>query len=173
MRWVWIDRVLELETGRRLVAIKHVSLSEDHIHDHFVAEPERGLRAMPVMPASLIIEGMAQSGGILVGHANQFREKVVLAKVNKVELEREAGPGATLRYTAVVERMDEGGASVLGTVEVFDHYTPGVAEKIGRVDLMFSHLDKNMTGMGFPEHNFVFGETFRTLLQTSGIQVDF
>ncbi|MCA9282371.1 MAG: beta-hydroxyacyl-ACP dehydratase [Phycisphaeraceae bacterium] len=173
MRWVWIDRVLELETGRRLVAIKHVSLSEDHIHDHFVAEPERSLRAMPVMPASLIIEGMAQSGGILVGHANQFREKVVLAKVSKVELEREAGPGHTLKYTAEIERMDESGASVNGTVELIDHTAGGKPQRIGRIDLIFSHIDKNMSGMGFPEHNFVFSETFRTLLQTSGIQVDF
>lgn len=173
MRWMWIDRVLELEPRHRLVAIKHVSLSEDHMHDHFGAEPERGLAALPVMPASLIIEGMAQSGGILVGHANQFREKVVLAKVSKVELDREAGPGHTLRYTAVIERMDESGASVNGTVDLIDHANGRKPVGIGRIDLIFSHIDKNMSGMGFPEHNFVFGETFRTLLRTSGIQVDF
>lgn len=173
MRWMWIDRVLELDPGRRLVAIKHVSLSEEHMHDHFEAEPERGLSALPIMPASLIIEGMAQSGGILVGHANQFREKVVLAKVNRVELEREAGPGHTLRYTAVMERMDQTGASVQGTVELIDHAPGGSPCVIGRIDLMFSHIDKNMSGVGFPEHNFVFGETFRTLLQTSGIRTDF
>lgn len=173
MRWMWIDRVLELEKGRRLVAIKHVSLSEEHMHDHFEADASRGWPALPIMPASLIIEGMAQTGGILVGHANGFREKVVLAKVSKVELEREAGPGHTLRYTAVIERMDEGGASVQGTVELMDHAPGSTPQMIGRVDLIFSHIDKNMGGMGFPDHNFVFGETFRTLLQTSGIRVDF
>lgn len=173
MRWVWIDRVLSLEKGRRLVAIKHVSLSEDHIHDHFAADEERGLPAMPVMPASLIVEGMAQTGGILVGHANDFREKVVLAKVSRVELDREAPPGGTLRYTAVVDRMDDSGATTRGTVELLDHADPGAATAIGRIDLIFSHIDKNMAGMGFPEHNFVFGESFRTLLRTSGIDVPF
>lgn len=173
MRWVWIDRILVLEPRERLVAIKHVSLSEDHIHDHFASDAGRGLPAMPLMPASLIIEGMAQSGGILVGHANDFREKVVLAKVSRVELEREAPPGGTLRYTAVIDRMDASGASVRGTVELLDHAEAGAAHAIGRIDLIFSHLDKNMSGMGFPEHNFVFGESFRTLLLTSGIEVPF
>ncbi len=173
MRWVWIDRILVLEPRKRLVAIKHVSLSEDHIHDHFAPDAGRGLPAMPLMPASLIIEGMAQSGGILVGHANDFREKVVLAKVSRVELDREAPPGGTLRYTAVIDRMDASGASVRGTVELLDHAEAGAAHAIGRIDLIFSHLDKNMSGMGFPEHNFVFGESFRTLLLTSGIEVPF
>jgi hypothetical protein len=36
---------------------------------------------------------------------------------------------------------------------------------------MFSHLDQNMAGESFPEHNFVFGEGFKTLLRTSGIAV--
>ena len=78
MRWIWIDRVVELVPRERLVAIKNVSLAEDHLHDHFAAEGSRP--AMPVMPASLIIEGMAQTAGILVGHAEGFREKVILAK---------------------------------------------------------------------------------------------
>src|SRR6187397_3050404 len=110
MRWMWIDRVVELVPRERLVAIKNVSLAEDHLHDHFAARagdgaaPERA--AMPIMPASLIVEGMAQSAGILVGHAEGFKEKVVLAKVGLAELEREVLPGQTLRYTAVIKQMD-------------------------------------------------------------------
>src|SRR5262247_982065 len=98
MRWMWIDRVVSLEPGKRLVAVKHVSLAEEHLHDHFPADALGP--AMPIMPASLIIEGMAQTAGILVGHAEDFREKVILAKVSKAELSEEAAPGYTLRYTA-------------------------------------------------------------------------
>src|SRR4029077_7342523 len=103
---MWVDRVVELVPRQRLVAIKNVSLAEEHLHDHFAADPGRGLPALPVMPASLILEGMAQTAGILVGHAENFREKVILAKIGKAELDRDATPGTTLRYTATIERMD-------------------------------------------------------------------
>ena len=178
MRWMWIDRIVELVPGERLVAIKNVSLAEDHLHDHFpavVGEDGRTVRpAMPVMPASLIIEGMAQTAGILVGHAEGFREKVILAKVTRATLNRDAPPGVTLRYTATLVQQSPLGASTQGRVELLDHGSPGAGfVEIGRIDLMFSHLDQNMAGMEFPEHNFVFSESFRTLLRTSGIACDF
>jgi len=167
---MWIDRIVELVPRERLVAVKNVSLAEDHLHDHFAAAPGRA--ALPVMPASLIIEGMAQSAGILVGHAEGFREKVILAKVSLAELERDAGPGDTLRYTATVRQMDGAGASTSGVVELLDPARPAEGWKtIGKIDLMFSHLDRNMGGLEFPEHNFVFGESFKTLLRLSGVAV--
>lgn len=174
MRWMWIDRIIELEPGRRLVAVKNVSLAEEHLHDHFAADAARGLAALPVMPACFIVEGMAQTGGILVGHAEGFREKVILAKIGRAELTRDAGPGSTLRYTATIERMDPTGASIKGVVEMLDHakFAAGY-QPLGSIELVFSHLDNNMGGAGqtgrdFPEHNFVFGEGFKTLLRTSG-----
>lgn len=175
MRWMWIDRIVELEPRRRLVALKNVSLAEDHLHDHFPASS--GLPALPIMPASLIIEGMAQAAGILVGHAGGFREKVILAKVNHAELTRDATPGMALRYTATIERLDENGAATRGVVELIAWHAPALrgmpgVEEIGRIDLMFSHIDRNLAGVEFPEHNFVFGESFRTLLRTSGIAVE-
>lgn len=165
---MWIDRVVELETGKRLVAIKNVSLAEEHLHDHFAASGDTP--ALPVMPASLIIEGMAQSAGILVGHAEGFREKVILAKVSRAELSCDAPAGITIRYTATVERMDEAGASTSGVVEFLDAAT-GRAEEVGTIDLMFAHIDHNRSGVVFPEHNFVFGEGFKTLLRTSGVEL--
>ena len=51
MRWLWIDTFVEFESGKRAVTIKNVTQSEDHLHDHFPG--------FPVMPASLMIEGMA------------------------------------------------------------------------------------------------------------------
>src|SRR5205823_5539388 len=106
MRWMWIDRIVELVPRERMVAIKNVSLAEEHLHDHFAARAEGSgfpaRPAMPIMPASLIIEGMAQTAGILVGHAEGFKEKVILAKVGLAELEREATPGTTLKYTAMI-----------------------------------------------------------------------
>ncbi len=170
MRWMWIDRIVSLEPGRRLVAIKNVSLAEDHLHDHFASDPTRGLSAAPVMPASLIVEGMAQSAGILVGHAHGFREKVILAKIGTAELTHDAAPGFTLRYTATIRSMDAQGAATEGLVELLD-VDSGRCTTIGRIDLMFSHIDQNMAGTSFPEHNFVFGDSFKTLLRMSGIAI--
>ncbi len=170
MRWMWIDRVIELQPAARMVAIKNVSLAEEHLHDHFAADPARDLPALPIMPMSLIIEGMAQTAGILVGHANDFKEKVVLAKVSRAELTCDVTPGSTLVYTADIERLDETGAATRGTVELINHADGGSRSTIGQIDLMFSHLDRNMAGREFPADNFVFGEAFRTLLRTSGIE---
>jgi 3-hydroxyacyl-[acyl-carrier-protein] dehydratase len=169
---MWIDRIVELVEGERLVAIKNVSLAEDHLHDHFPGDASRGLSAMPVMPGSLMIEGMAQSAGILVGHANAFQEKVVLAKINKARIERDPTPGTTVRYTATITRMDETGAATEGTVELIDSAT-GASEEVGEVALMFSHLDANRGGAEFPKHNFVFSDAFRDVLVNSGIPADF
>jgi 3-hydroxyacyl-[acyl-carrier-protein] dehydratase len=168
MRWMWIDRVVEVVPRERLVAIKNVSLAEEHLHDHFPADAEAGQPALPVMPASLVIEGMAQTGGVLVGHAVDFAEKVVLAKVSRVELTEDAPPGVTLRYTARVQRLDDSGASTRGDVELLDP-TTGHTRTIGRIDLIFAFADRNRAGAVFPEHNFVFGEQFKTLLHMSGL----
>ncbi len=168
MRWMWIDRIIELIPRSRLVAVKTVSLSEDHIHDHFPAVD--ALPALPIMPASLIVEGAAQAAGILVGHAENFTQKVVLAKVNRAEFTREAPAGSTLRYTASLSQIDRAGASASVLVELGrpDH-GPVMFHPIGQVDLMFSHLDQSMTGVEFPAHNFVFGENLRAILRSSGI----
>jgi 3-hydroxyacyl-[acyl-carrier-protein] dehydratase len=169
MRWMWIDRVVELVPGARLVAVKHVSLAEEHLHDHFPASGN--LPSLPIMPMSLVCEGMAQSAGILVGHAEGFREKVILAKISKARMDVDATPGSTLRYTATIERMDHAGASTKGLVEVIEQGPAGplAPKAVGQIDMLFSHLDNNSAGVVFPEHNFVFGEAFKTLLRTSGV----
>jgi 3-hydroxyacyl-[acyl-carrier-protein] dehydratase len=165
MRWLWIDRILELEKARRCVAVKNVSLAEDVLHDHFPRTADRP--ATPVLPNTLIIEGMAQTAGILVGHANDFAEKVILAKISKAAFTAAALPGYTLRYTATIDRIDETGASTLGTVDRIDPAT-GAVVPLASIELMFSHIDRNRSGLAFPEHNFVFTEQFMDLLRQSG-----
>lgn len=165
MRWIWIDRILELEKGKRCVAIKNVSLAEEVVHDHFPAGPGRA--RMPVLPNPLIVEGMAQTAGILVGHANDFAEKVILAKVGRATFTAAAWPGFTLRYSAQIERMDATGASTTGKVERVDPGT-GQAIPLAEIELLFSHIDKNRSGLAFPDHNFVFTDQFMDLLRQSG-----
>lgn len=167
MRWMWIDRILELERGQRCVTVKNVSLAEEHLHDHFPRTD--AYPATPIMPASLMIEGMAQTAGILVGHARDFQEKVILAKITRAQLERDVTPGQTIFYTATLDRIDEAGAATTGIVELLDHVDPEATRtEIGRIELLFSHIDNNMQGLGFPEENFVFTDQFMDLLKRSG-----
>lgn len=167
MRWMWIDTITDYERDKRLVAIKNVSLAEEHLHDHFAAtDCSPGL---PLMPNTLIIEGMAQTAGILVGSVNSFREKVVLAKIQRATIDQDVTPGQTIRYDAAIERMDDSGATTRGVVERFDHVDSAWIE-IGRIDLIFSHIDANMAGTEFPEHNFVFRENFLSLLGSEGFE---
>jgi 3-hydroxyacyl-[acyl-carrier-protein] dehydratase len=161
MRWMWIDQIVEFVANQKMVAIKNVSLAEDHLHDHF------GL-----MPASLMIEGMAQTAGILVGSVHRFREKVILAKITTARFDVEVFPGQTIRYEAHIDRIDAMGASTTGLVQRMSHAGThsGMWQTIGQVDLMFSHLDQNMAGLEFPEENFVFSENFRGILRSAGLE---
>src|ERR1700720_2634016 len=108
MRWIWIDRFVEFRSGKSARAVKNLSLAEDHFADHFPG--------YPVMPAPLILEGLAQTGGILVGEANQFKERVVLAKVPKAIFPREMLAGEKLVYEAEILHLRPAGAAVAGRV---------------------------------------------------------
>jgi 3-hydroxyacyl-[acyl-carrier-protein] dehydratase len=151
VRWIWIDRFEEFVSGRRAVAVKNVTLAEDHLHDHFPG--------FPLMPASLMIEGMAQTAGILVGEARQFAEKVILAKVKQAVFHEIVRPGQQIRHEAVIEQLTDSAASTSGRIYVGDRL-------IGEVDIVFSHIDQNLSGLDFPEENFVFTEEFMSLLKT-------
>jgi 3-hydroxyacyl-[acyl-carrier-protein] dehydratase len=161
MRWLWIDCIIEHEADKRLVAIKNVSLAEEVLHDHVI-------NGRPIFPFSLMIEGMAQTAGILVGSISHFQEKVVLAKIARASLDCDVTAGDTIRYDANVDRLDEAGASTSGTID--RRVAGGEAwERIGRVELLFSHLDNNMAGTEFPEHNFVFSDNFKMILDAAGL----
>ena len=169
MRWMWIDRLIEFETEKRMVAVKSVSLSEDHLHDHFPAT--ESLDAQPLMPATLIIEGMAQTAGILVGSVNGFTEKVILAKIKRARIDADVFPGQTIRFDATIERIDAGGAATTGIIERRSNGSEDEGwEPIGCIDLMFSHIDQNMAGVEFPEHNFVFSDNFKMILHSAGLE---
>ena len=149
MRWIWIDRFEEFESKQRAVAVKNVTLAEDHLHDHFPG--------FPVMPASLLIEGMAQTAGILVGEAREFAEKVILAKVKRAAFHRLVRPGDQVRHEATIEQLTESAASTTGRITCGD-------DLVGEVDIVFSHIDQNLSGLQFPQENFVFTDEFKTLL---------
>ena len=112
MRWFWIDRFTEFVCGSHAVAVKGVSLSEDHMHEHMVG--------YPIMPNSLVTEGMAQAGGLLVTEQYGFGELVVLGKLAKAKFHSCVRNGETLTYRVEIESVRESGAAVTATAHVGD-----------------------------------------------------
>jgi 3-hydroxyacyl-[acyl-carrier-protein] dehydratase len=94
-----VDRVLEMEPKKRIVAIKNVTINEEVFLGHF---PGR-----PVMPGVLLIEGMAQAGGLLLLHDLPQRESKLLlfAGIEEAKFRRPVVPGDQIRYEVEVLRL--------------------------------------------------------------------
>lgn len=141
MRWIWIDRFVEFESGKQAKAIKNVTLAEDHLHDHFPG--------YPIFPNSLITEGLAQTGGLLVGEKIGFRQMVVLAKVAKAVFHAPALPGDQLLYAARIENLGGDGAMISGTSRVGERLQ-------GEVEIQFHFLgDVTQVGLELDPRNFM------------------
>jgi 3-hydroxyacyl-[acyl-carrier-protein] dehydratase len=125
MRWLWIDRFVEFQSGRRARAVKNVALAENHLDDYFPG--------YPVMAHSLIVEGLAQAGGLLVGELSGFEKRVVLAKVSRAKFYDSPRPGDTLLYTALLEGFHDDGAFVKGTSHIGQRLQ-------AEIDLYFGYL---------------------------------
>lgn len=138
MRWFWIDRFNEFVRGKQATAVKNVSLAEEHLHDHF---PGAAL-----MPNSLVVEGMAQTAGLLVAEALEFNRRVVLAKVAKAEFHYDAVPGDTLQFRATILDLKPTGSLAKVSSMVVD---PAGNEQLqGKAELFFAHLEP---GEGVPK----------------------
>ena len=131
MRWFWIDRFEEFERGRRAVAVKAIALGEEQLEGY--------MPGFPIMPHSLIIEGLAQTGGIIVSEYHHFQRPTVLAKIGKAVFHGLAQPGDVLRYTAEVQSLQTDGGMVQGTAHVGDRLQ-------AEVDLFFACLDQDQLG---------------------------
>ena len=149
MRWIWIDRFLAFESKKSARALKNLSLAEDYFADHFPG--------YPVMPAALILEGLAQTGGILVGQANDYQEKVVLAKIPSAQFYTDALAGEVLIYDVEILNLRAEGASVQGKVT-------SAGRLVAEAEIFFAHLDKSRSKQLFGDHNFVFSGELKHLL---------
>jgi 3-hydroxyacyl-[acyl-carrier-protein] dehydratase len=107
-----VDRVLEMEPKKRIVAIKNVTINEEVFLGHF---PGR-----PVMPGVLLIEGMAQAGGLLLLHDLPQRENKLLlfAGIEAAKFRRPVVPGDQIRYEVEVLRLRSTFGRVAGKVLV-------------------------------------------------------
>jgi beta-hydroxyacyl-ACP dehydratase FabZ len=84
-----VDRVLELDPGKRIVGLKNVTINEPYFQGHYPGEP--------VMPGVLILEAMAQAGAIMLLSTDNFRAKIPLfGAIDNVKFKRMVTPGDQL-----------------------------------------------------------------------------
>jgi len=86
-----VDRVLSLEKGKSIVALKNVTYNEEFFQGHF---PD-----IRIMPGVLIVEAMAQAGGILLYHSipNPDKKFVLFSKIDNMKFRKPVVPGDQLR----------------------------------------------------------------------------
>jgi 3-hydroxyacyl-[acyl-carrier-protein] dehydratase len=93
-----VDRVVELEAGRRAVGLKAVTANEPQFTGHF---PGR-----PIMPGVLMVEALAQTAGIAVLTLEEYHGKLGLfAGIDECRFKRMVVPGDTLRLEVTVEKL--------------------------------------------------------------------
>jgi 3-hydroxyacyl-[acyl-carrier-protein] dehydratase len=101
-----IDRILEIEKGKRAVALKNVSIDEPYFLGHFPKEP--------ILPGVLIVEAMAQTGGLAFQSSFEKEEEgiPVLARVEEFRLKKSVIPGDQLIIEAEILHIFSGMAKV-------------------------------------------------------------
>lgn len=99
-----IDRVEELEAGKRIVAKKNVTVNEPFFQGHFPMEP--------VMPGVLIVEAMAQAGAVALLSLADFQGKTAyFGTLDKVKFRKKVVPGDSLRLEVEIQKI-KGSAGV-------------------------------------------------------------
>jgi len=88
VRFIFVDRIVDLVAGRSIQTLKNVSASEDYFADHFPG--------MPVMPGALILECFVQSAMLMLGAADDFRSQPTVTHIRSATFRRFVRPGDQL-----------------------------------------------------------------------------
>jgi 3-hydroxyacyl-[acyl-carrier-protein] dehydratase len=100
MRYTLIDRIVELEPGSKIVAVKALTLAEEYLSDHFPL--------FPVMPGVLMLEAMTQTAAWLVRATENFAHSmVVLKEARNVKYADFVEPGQLLTVTCEILGQDD------------------------------------------------------------------
>jgi 3-hydroxyacyl-[acyl-carrier-protein] dehydratase len=134
MRWFWIDRFTEFVSGSHASALKAVTLSEEHVDEYFPG--------FPVMTPTLVIEGFAQMGGLLISQPTGFRANTVLAKVGRARFHRYPRPGELLRYQVRIQTLQDDGGLISATAHMEE-------ELLVEAELTFVYVGRDVIDRSF------------------------
>jgi len=107
MRFILIDKVVSLESGKRIKAVKGVSLAEEYLADHFPT--------FPVLPGVLLLEGLIESASWLVREAENFAHSMILLEqARNVKYKSFLPPGEQIEYSVDAKTIEENVSSFTG-----------------------------------------------------------
>jgi len=125
-----VDRILEFEEHKRIVALKNVTINEPFFQGHFPG--------VPIMPGVLILEAMAQAGGFLVFKTlpDRHQKLVFFSGVDKAKFRRPVRPGDQLRIEMEVVRVKSRIGKLRGQAFVDDQLAC-------QAEILFSLVDRD------------------------------
>ena len=107
MRFILIDKIISLQSGKEIKAVKNVCLSEEYLADHFPV--------FPVLPGVLLLRGMIESASWLVREAENFAHSMLLLKqARNVKYRSFLAPGGQIEYTVQAKTVEENVSSFTG-----------------------------------------------------------
>ncbi len=107
MRFILIDKVISLESGRQIKTVKNVSLAEEYLADHFPT--------FPVLPGVLLLEGLIESASWLVRRTENFAHSMILLEqARNVKYKSFLAPGSQIEYTVEAKVIEDNISSFTG-----------------------------------------------------------
>ncbi|MHC4758435.1 MAG: hotdog family protein [Planctomycetota bacterium] len=108
MKFILIDKVVSLEAGSEIKAVKSISLAEEYLGDHFPA--------FPVLPGVLLLQGLIESASWLVRETENFAHSMILLEqARNVKYKSFGAPGSKIEYTVKAKVIEENVSSFTGT----------------------------------------------------------
>ncbi len=107
MKFVLIDRIVELEPGKSIKTVKALSLAEEYLADHFPT--------FPVLPGVLLLQGLIESASWLVRNSEDFAHSMILLEQTRnVKYKSFLAPGACIEYSVTAKTIEENISSFSG-----------------------------------------------------------
>ncbi len=110
MRFLYYDRIVEMQPGRHALATKAISIGDEFLPEHYALRP--------IMPSSLVLESVTQVAGWLYIVTQQFAISTVLGLVEGAEIVGDARAGQTLELEAWMQYSHRDGATLRGVARV-------------------------------------------------------
>ena len=128
MRFHLVDRILEVQPGRSLRAVKNLTLGEEYLADHFPT--------FPVMPGVLMLQALVEAGAWLIRATDDFRHSVVvLREAQGVKYGSFMEPGRQMSITVELADHDGGTATLKGKGEADGQTTVSAKLTLARYNL--------------------------------------